>query len=142
MTDKEFFIILSAVVVVMQFGIVVMQFLYRHWDKKDNKLVITAISEAVKSFEPTIERNRRTHGIIKNLKKMHDVRDDDGRPMWYLPREIIETQREIVATQHLMAENQRNTLLLMEKVLDKVDRHHENCKDQFAQLDKKTENGL
>jgi len=127
MSDKEFFLILAVVLAVVQF-------LYRLWDKKDNKLVITAITTAVESFTPHIERTRRTYGIVKDLKKMHDVRDDDGRPLWYMPKEILETQREIVATQHLMAENQRNTLVLMEKVLDKVDRHHDNCKDQFTIL--------
>jgi len=130
MSDKEFFVLLATVLTVIQF-------LYRLWDKKDNKLVIDAITSSVGSFKPRIHD---TYTIVKDLKHMHDVRDEDGRPMWYLPREIIETQRDIVATQHLVAENQKNTLVLMEKVLDKVDKHHDNCKDQFAQLDKKTEN--
>jgi hypothetical protein len=130
MSDKEFFILLAVVLAVIQF-------LYRLWDKKDNKLVIAAITSAVRSFEPDIERTRRTYGIVKDLKRMHDVRDDDGRPMWYLPKEIIETQREIVSTQHLMAENQKNTLVLMDKMIDKIDKHHDNCKSQFTKLDKK-----
>jgi Mg2+ and Co2+ transporter CorA len=130
MSDKDF-------VIVMAVLLMVIQFLYRLWDKKDNKLIIEAIGKGIDSFAPHIERTKRTYGIVRDLKRMHDVRDDDGRPIWYMPKEIIETQRELVKLTHVVATTQQHMAGLIERMDVKIDEHKNECKSQFNQLDKK-----
>jgi hypothetical protein len=120
-------------------ALVILQFLYRYWDKKDNKEIIRAISVAVSHFGPHVENTKRTYGIVKDLKRMHDVRDDDGRPIWYMPKEIIETQRKIVELIQVQAATQDQVVRLLARMDEKIDEHKADCKNQFNQLDKKTE---
>lgn len=114
MTDKDFFILLGV-------AIAIMQFLYRWWDNRDNKLIISTINGVVKSFEPTVDQHREIHALVKELKKFHDVKDDSGRPMMYVPKELIDvqkdiafTQKEITQLQKNITENQRHILTLLE----------------------------
>lgn len=125
--------------VILAAAIMVMQFLYRWWDKKDNEQLLKAISQGIASFEPHVERTKQTNGIVKALKALHDVHDDDGRPLIYMPKEIIETQREMVKLTHKMAMIQGQQVHLLERMDQKIDDHKAECKNQFTQLDKKTE---
>jgi septal ring factor EnvC (AmiA/AmiB activator) len=122
-----------------------LQWLYRIWEKRDNKAIIdsfsTSFKEALESFQPTVERSKRTFGIVQDLKKVHEVRDEDGRPMWYMPKEIIETQRELVKlthtvamTQSYMAESQKQIADLLSELNTKVEMHKTKCESQFNQI--------
>ncbi len=143
------------------------QFLYRIWDKKDNKLildamavshnstlevinanntaVISSISSATDSIKPHIERGKRTFGLIQDLKNMHEVRDDDGRPLWYLPKELIETQRDLAKLTYQVAATQESILRITEcqdarlatdhnKIEQLLNTHQEACKEQYHSL--------
>ena len=158
--DAAFLLILALVLAVVQF-------LYRIWDKKDNKLildamavshasmlelmsennaaVLTSIKQAVENFSPVTAMTKRTFGVIKDLKGMHEVRDDDGRPLWYMPKEIIETQRELTKLTHTVATTQKHIARIIEKQdtmmttnHDKIEsivvKHSDTCKEQFHTL--------
>lgn len=130
-TDKEWLALLGVIILVLQF-------LYRLWDKRDNAAIIDAlrtqhemtmevISKSVESFTPHVELNKRTFGIVKELKTIHDVRDTDGRPMIYTPREFMETQRELVALTHTVATTQKFIGNIFE-------RHERQCRLQHDEL--------
>ncbi len=160
LSDAELLLILALVLACVQF-------LYRVWDKKDNKLILdamatrhentlelmdinnTAILNSIKatteSFTPHLERSKRTFGLLKELKGLHEVRDEDGRPMWYMPKEIIETQRELTSMTHTIATTQKHIARIIErqdlemkaghdKIESIVAKHAESCKDQFHTL--------
>ena len=126
-------------ILILSLGIIlaIVQFLYRVWDKKDNKQIIKAIADGVSSFDKHIERTKRTYGIVRDMQKQHDIRDDDGRPMWFMPKEIMETQRELVKLTSIVANTQREMIKLVEKIEAKIDHHQEQCQFQFNTLDKK-----
>lgn len=163
MTDKQFFVLLAA-------ALALVQVLYRIWDKKESKEVIAAIKtsneatlsaihenstatleaikETIKTFGPHLERGRKTYGIVRELKGMHDVRDDDGRPMWYMPREIIEMQRELTQMTHTVATTQKHIARILEKQShditighEKIEKvlaeHQESCKNQYHTIREK-----
>lgn len=163
MSDRDLFLIIGL-------ALMLLQWLYRVWDKKDNKAIlnvltedrlaiIAAIEKAVSSFGPHLERTRKTHGIVKSLKELHDVRDDDGRLMWFTPKETIETTRELVKLTHTIAtsqkhitETQRTVAKLLErqelsaqKSADRIESmlimHGDSCKGQWDKLDKKISQG-
>jgi len=115
------------------------QFLYRVWDKKDNKQILEAIGKSVQHFDPHIERTKRTYGIVKSLQAMHEVRDDDGRPLMYLPKELLETQRELVSIAHVHASTQESIIKLLEKMDNKIDIHKDQCKEQFQHIERKVD---
>lgn len=135
--------------------LILLQFIYKHFEHKANKEVMAAsakdnarvvsavhnvhqaINEGIASFSPHIERTRSTHGMIKELLSMHKVRDDDGRPMWYMPRDMIETQKEIVKITSILAETQRMQVDILKEMRNKAEKHQESCQKQFNILDKK-----
>lgn len=159
-TDAELLLILALILACVQF-------LYRVWDKKDNKLILDAmaarhnamleimntnntavlvsIKAVTESFTPHLEQGKRTFGILKDLKGMHDIRDDDGRPLWYMPKEIIETQRELTRLTHTVATTQKHIARIIEKQDTAIQAGHEKieamliahqdiCKNQYHQL--------
>lgn len=130
LNDKVLLMLLTLVFLVLQF-------IYQAWNKSQTNNVIKAIGESVKSFDPHVERGRKTLGILKDLKGMHDVRDDDGRPMWYMPREFIETQRELVSLMHSQTSNERAMLRMVEKMDIRAEVHRDTCKAQFNTVDKR-----
>lgn len=118
------------------FGAILMalQFLYRHWDKKDKKGILLAVSDTIKSFEPHVERTRRTYGIVKGIQKMTDIRDDDGRPMMYMPKEMIDTQRELVTLTAKIADTDARIVDILTKMEARIEQHQSDCRAQFTEL--------
>ncbi|MCP4127737.1 MAG: hypothetical protein GY753_11820 [Gammaproteobacteria bacterium] len=129
--------------VVLGVVLIVLQFVYRYLDKRSNTVILDTLAENMETvgttFGPHIERTKRTYGIVKDLKKMHDQRDDDGRPMWYMPREMLEMQRQLINITTTSVKIQEQQTNLMEKLEEKIDMHQAQCAQQFNQLDKKTE---
>lgn len=125
--DNEWMVLIGVILIVLQF-------LYRHWDKKDNAAVLNALAEAIKSYEPHIELGKRTHGTILELKKLHDIRDDDGRPIWYMPKEIIQTQRELVELIHRIADTEAQMCKLLDRIESKMEIQRESCNAKFTTL--------
>lgn len=168
LTEGQFFLLLS-------FALVIIQFLYRAWDKRDNKAIIGAmtannenilktlsesnekilkalgdnnsttmqvINKTVEQFGPHLERNRKILGMVQELQAMHNVRDEDGRFIWYMPKEIIETLRELTKLTNTVAGTQESIAKIMEKqnidfstllvaFKDFMVDHKDRCRDQF-----------
>lgn len=149
LTDKQIFLILALFLMVIQF-------IYRLWDKKDTKQTIDAINKnrddilntikaTLDALNPHIERSRKTLGIVQDLKHMHDIRDEDGRFIWYMPKEIIETQRELAAMTHTVATTQKHMAKILQahearaaeqakEIKLQLQTHQESCKNQFHEL--------
>jgi len=141
MTDKEFFILLAL-------ALALTQFLYRIWDKKDSKLVLEntnantdklldqikdgnsntlhAIEKTLETLSPHLERSRQVHGIVRDLKGMHEIRDDDGRFMWYTPRELIENVRELTQLSHTVATTQKHITKILERQTILMEKSHKD----------------
>lgn len=157
LTEAQFFLLFS-------FALVIIQFLYRVWDKKDSKAVIDSmtasnekilktlgdnnasimgvINESLKQFAPHLERNRKILGMVQELQAMHNVRDEDGRFIWYMPKEIIETLRELTKLTNVVANTQENIAKIMDRqnadfsallasFKDFMVDHKDRCRSQF-----------
>lgn len=140
LTTAQWMIVLAAIVFVIQF-------LYRLWDKKDNKEILSSISSVVSHFDEHVERTKDSRSLLKDLHKMHHAVDEDGRPLVYMPKELLETQREIVKLTHTVATTQKHMARLFEKFESTISsnasrmeaaliQHSETCKNQFHELDK------
>lgn len=127
----------NLIVPVVALILVVVQFLFQVWDKKSNSEVIkvmtsasnvsvaairesgdrtlTAIKGISEVFSKYVEQDRRIFGIVKDLKSMHEVRDDDGRFMMYMPKEVIETQKKLTELTLAIVRTQENMMNLMER---------------------------
>lgn len=60
---------------------------------------------------------------VEKLYEQHNHFDQDGVPMWYVPRSWANTQKEIVTTQNTIAftlQTISNTLSQLEKVLERT----------------------
>lgn len=85
--------------------------------------------------------NTQEREWMKSLYDWHNVSDDDGRKIWYIPKalyegqkdmlelirdmqisqkEIADTQKEITATQKGMAETQNQIAITLEKIVEKL----------------------
>ena len=58
---------------------------------------------------------------LKVLYDLHNVKDADGMPVWYQPRSLAETQKEIVSELRSIAETQYKTLDIIERLENKLD---------------------
>lgn len=112
LTGSHLFLVLGLVLIVMQF-------VFKVWEKRASSELIDAIQESnsaiLQVISPNIEKTRSIYGMVKDLKGMHSVRDDDGRFMWYMPKEIIETQRELVQLTTVLATTQEHLAKLLEQ---------------------------
>ena len=55
------------------------------------------------------------HEMIKDLHKMHDVRDDSGRLIWYGSHELVTGQKEMIKLLIKMEINQKNMVEVLRK---------------------------
>ena len=53
---------------------------------------------------------------IDRLDDLHSPKDSDGVPLWYIPRSWGDTQKEIANCLIGVAENQRRTLEIIERI--------------------------
>ena len=59
---------------------------------------------------------------LKELYQMHNVRDDSGRPIWYMPTSVGQQQDKIIDILASMSDAQKETAHILERILDKLDR--------------------
>lgn len=64
---------------------------------------------------------------LKDLYDSHNVKDDDGKPIWYISHRITEDQAKIIDNQfntilnlHRITSNQSDQSKILEKILDKI----------------------
>ena len=119
------------VIAILAIALIVLQIVYRLVDKKNNKDIITAISTGVKTFDNHIEKALATNNLVEDLYHMHDIKDVDGRYLWYLPKEYLETQRHLVETNKIIALTQKQIVKLLDRMDTKIESHSNICKDQY-----------
>lgn len=55
---------------------------------------------------------------LKKLYDMHNVLDEDGKPIWYVPKKIDETTSSMLALLDKMNDIQERQTLILEKIAD------------------------
>jgi hypothetical protein len=67
--------------------------------------------------------------MIQDLHKMHDVRDDDGRPVWYFKNSLTEAITDL-------SRNIYSQSVVLEKMMHFLSRAENDTKDQTQILNK------
>ena len=99
-------------------------------------VVMGLIKIVERLIEPMVSKKSsltaKEHEWIYELYKMHARYDDDGLPLWYVPRSWAESQKEIVQALRTVAEDQRR----IAEVLDKLDQRYERVNGALIVLKK------
>ena len=133
LTDRNFYALLLIIFLLIQFA-------YNVWDKSKSNIIVEKLDSVAKAITekvdarvddlaPHLKRSERMFGILKELSEMHRKSDTDGRPMWYMPREMLDMQREIIAINHKVVDILENQKTALEK-------HSEACQAQFKESQK------
>jgi len=107
-----------------------LQLVYLMISKNTTKEVITAINLGISGFSAHIAESTEIHTILEGLAKAHNVHDSDGRPIWYMPKSVLDTQAELTKIMHMVASTQRSLSKIMEASRNKIDSHSEECRDR------------
>ena len=71
------------------------------------------------------------HAALMRLDEMHDKCDQDGTPLWYVPRSWASTLEKIVDTQDRIAVRLRDVVNTQKAILTKL----EKWEDQTGRID-------
>jgi hypothetical protein len=96
-----------------------LQFVFRADSRK-------IVKSTVESFDKHVTESTEIHTMISNLSKAHDVKDSEGRPMWYMPPSVISTQTEMVKIMTLLAQTQQTTVAILERLERNLDQDRAN----------------
>ena len=80
-------------------------------------LLVATIPELKKAMDAVHE----VHDLSRKLWEVHDRRDEDGVPLWYVPRSLGNTLIQAVEQMRQVSEIQRKTV----ETLDRIDRRLE-----------------
>ena len=92
------------------------------------KYLVGLVTNKDKSYGLTFDEKESLKNVetqIRDLHIMHDVRDSDGTPLWYVPRSWVTTQKDILETVEKVAHSQEVLGISMERmvgILDRIDR--------------------
>lgn len=111
-----------------------LQLVYVMVTKTATKEILTAITDTIGKFTSHLEESTEIHDLVRSLAKAHDVHDQDGRPMWYMPRSVLDTQGEITKIMHTVAQTQKTLARLMEQNKDKITEHSDSCKERNTEI--------
>jgi hypothetical protein len=86
------------------------------------------VIEFVKFMIPIITKSRSVlteseRYQLRELHRMHNVRDEDGRFLWYKDKTVNIQNRQILDTINKLSENQRETSIILDKLLDRLDHY-------------------
>jgi len=62
------------------------------------------------------------HEWLKNLHELHNERDEDGVPRWYIPRSLTNIQKELLDKLQTMAVHQEKTTYILDRILIRLDK--------------------
>lgn len=108
----------------------VLQFIFQMIQRSSTKEITTAISIGIGTFKDHVDESTEMFTLIKSLSSAHDVKDQDGRPMWYMPHSLIETQNELTKIVHVIAQTQKATVNILERMERKLDATSEEIKKE------------
>lgn len=99
-----------------------LQFVFRADARKIIDSMTEKVDSGIKSFDAHVVEATEMHTMIEKLEKSHSVLDSEGRPMWYMPPSMISTQKDIVQIIQILAENQKATVKILERLERKIDK--------------------
>ena len=110
---------IAAIAMLLGQGLIeLLKFLIGKFTEKDAKQPVSA-EEIKKMMEDALRAaalNEPHAGQLRALYEMHMKFDNDGTPIWYVPRSWNETMREIVDRLYKTGELQNKTLSLVERL--------------------------
>jgi len=110
---------IAAIAMLLGQGLIeLLKFLIGKFTEKDQKQPVSAddIKKLIEEALRNSALNEPHAGQLRTLYEMHMKFDNDGTPIWYVPRSWNETMREIVDRLYKTGELQNKTLSLVERL--------------------------
>ena len=107
-----------------------MQFVFYIVSRNTTNKIIKAINEGTKTFNDHVVEGTKTYVKVRKLVEEHDVKDSDGRPMWYMPHSMVETQEKLVEITRTIAATQQILATTNARVESKIDEHAKECRNK------------
>jgi len=85
-------------------------------------LFLEAMKYLINRFAKTSQLTIEEQYILKELHNMHSVKDENGRPIWYMPKTIGDQQEKIIRLLDDISVVQRDTCHILERIIDKLDK--------------------
>lgn len=88
-------------------------------DRNEKKSELATAEDIKKIVQEAVKQsllNEPQAGQLRTLYEMHMKFDNDGTPIWYVPRSWAETNRDIVEKLYMVSETQNKTLALIERI--------------------------
>lgn len=89
-------------------------------------LVIEIIKIAVTSSRSVLTKEEQT--MLHDLYVWHSKTDDSGRPLWYMPQDMQDTQlktldliKDMMYYQKQLTRSQKDISIILERILNKMD---------------------
>lgn len=101
-----------------------LKFLIGKFVEKDKKA--PASTEEIKAIVQESVKQVILHetqaGQLRTLYEMHMKFDNDGTPVWYVPRSWAETNKDIADRLYKLGEVQSKTITILERILERLDK--------------------
>jgi len=78
------------------------------------------IKEMHSWLEDISEKNNDEHEWLKELRDVHDKTDRDGVPLWYVPRSLVDMQKEIITLLQNISQHQSKINFILETLISKI----------------------
>jgi hypothetical protein len=80
------------------------------------------ISQSINNCQLCGNRIEKILSATERMLDMHAKTDEYGIPVWYMPRAWFENQKEVLGAMAKVAETQRDTLLVLEKISQRIEK--------------------
>lgn len=115
----------ALIVAVVGIIFLVLQFVFRADSRGIVDKISTKLDKSIKGFTSHLMESNRMCAMMEDMQKAHEVKDSEGRPMWYMPPSVISTQNEMVKIMHVLAQTQNATVVILERLERKIEKEHE-----------------
>jgi len=104
----------------------------------DRRSLRNLTKDIVGSFEDHVKESSEIKTLVKSLADAHSKVDDDGRPLWYMPRTMLDTQNELVKMSHTVAQTQKIICSMMKETRSEIHDIGEDIKEHAKECRAKT----
>jgi len=59
---------------------------------------------------------------LEALYDMHNVKDESGRPIWYMPNQVGKQQEKIIEILGQVSNDQKEITHILERIIDRLDK--------------------
>ena len=94
-------------------ALIILQFVFR---LDTRKIIDTVLAKMTRHITESTD----IYNMLENLSKAHDVKDSEGRPLWYMPPSMITTQAEMVKIMHMVAQTQKATVTILARIEEDI----------------------